>query len=248
MIKYILLFLTSAAYAQSKLSLTWDSLNPAFTSKNDSLQSAGASSFKNNSNAFSSFFKNTETGRMHLINIQMFSILNKKNSFREHELLLAPKYAFYLNSFLPEQVRKITGRWAVQAGGGWVYTIKKLPKLLSKYPVLAFIGGRWELNYFPYITPYIDLMRVYNNPLQQNSAGNYLKFRNTKTNKLYLFSIGFFASFDILDQYFSTKMDQEYGIENMGIFIELQRYTINQPLSMKTAYKKGYAFGVYCRF
>ena len=204
-------------------------------------ESSSVESHSTQSSQWKKFFsKNYKKGRFHFIHTQLFFIVNKKGSFREHELLATPKYAFYLSSLLPEPLQAILGRWAVQLGLSWVYTLKSF-KPQSKYPFLGFLGGHWELAYFPYITPYIDWAFVYKNPFKSSQMPNY--FNLASTNKFYLFSIGCLVSFNLLDKNFSLKMDSEYNIENMGLFVEYQRYSS----SWKSSFKKGYSFGFFFR-
>ena len=188
------------------------------------------------------FSKKYKQGRFHFIHTQLFFIVNKKGSFREHDLLATPKYAFYLSSFLPTALQTIAGRWALQFGLSWVYTLKSF-KPQSMYPYLGFLGGHWELAYFPYITPYFDWAFVYRNPFKKSQMPNYFNVSSTNNNKFYLFSIGCLVSFNLLDRNFSLKMDSEYNIENMGLFVEYQRYSS----SWKNAFKKGYSFGFFLR-
>ena len=226
-------------------SLTDDSL---YTSPESSLNTALSGNSSTTSNAeqnslWKKFFsKQYKQGRFHFLHTQLFFILNNKGSFREHNLLATPKYAFYLSSFLPTALQTILGRWAVQLGLSWVYTLKSF-KPQSMYPFLGFLGGHWELAYFPYITPYLDWAFVYRNPFKKSQMPNYFNLANTDSKNFYLFSIGCLVSFNLLDRNFSLRMDSEYNIENMGLFVEYQRYSS----SWKNSFKKGYSFGFFLR-
>ena len=252
----IWIFLFLPVYTSAEQTFTEENLSSSSSLTDDSLYTSPESSlntaFSGNSSTTNSaeqnfhwkklFSKKYKQGRFHFIHTQLFFILNKKGSFREHELLLTPKYAFYLSSLLPTTLQTILGRWALQFGLSWVYTLKSF-KPQSLYPFLGFLGGHWELAYFPYITPYLDWAFVYRNPFKKSQMPNYFNLANTDSKKFYLFSIGCLISFNLLDRNFSLRMDSEYNIENMGLFVEYQRYSS----SWKNSFKKGYSFGFFLR-
>ena len=165
-------------------------------------------------------------------------------NFKNYELLFSPWYTFYFSSLLPKVAQRVLGRWGVHIGYSWIYNLDFFSKEELKdgfktgtlLPYTQSFGWRWELSYFPKFTPYLDFYTTEINPFGSDYVNNtyqHLDEENPSSTLISplggsFYSIGLLLSFDLLERNFSTRMTEEYGIKDMGLFIE---YTVNESIS-----------------
>lgn len=149
------------------------------------------------------------------------------------------RYSLVVSSYFPEHVQEILGAWHIQVGAGWLHTIprkmasstpaakgkketdkKKTQLLISYYPAVVTGGLNWEFNHLHYAKPIVGVGYAFHNPLN-NSV---LLTNSFMDKKSYFVTAGVLLSFDIIDSNFSNRMYYEYGIRDMGLFVEYQKY------------------------
>ena len=148
------------------------------------------------------------------------------------------RYSWVVSTYFPEHVQELAGKWHLQAGLSWLHRIpRKQPfvgtekaketeanrivkTFISPYPVIVSAGVNWELHQFHYVRPILGVGYALNNPLDRDV----LHHDSFLDKKAYFITASLFFSFDIVDSNFSHRMNYEYNIRDMGLFIEYQKY------------------------
>lgn len=148
-------------------------------------------------------------------------------------------YSWVFSSYFPEHVQELVGKWHLQARASWLHTIpRKRPSAYTKeedkererkrtvkiftsyYPAILSAGVNWELDQLHYVRPILGAGYAVNNPLD-----NLTLLQNSFLDKKsYFITAGLLFSFDIVDSNFSHRMNYEYNIRDMGLFVEYQKY------------------------
>ena len=166
----------------------------------------------------------------------LYPVKNPKQFNETSRYMSGLSYSWIFSSYLPEHVQKFVGRWHLQARVHWLHTIprkkastvkkteeekKRRVKIFkSYYPALVSGGLNWEFDQLHYIRPILGAGYAFNNPLDNLT----LMQNSFLDKKLYYITAGLFFSFDIVDSNFSHRMNYEYNIRDMGLFVEYQKY------------------------
>ena len=156
-------------------------------------------------------------------------------------------YSIAISSYIPKSAQKFTGQWSIILGSSWIhgFPIKKniFP---SYYPALVNTGLQWQLDYFPlFITPVLGLGFEMKTPFQKEKTEDLLP-ESLQAQYFYTWRAAILLSFDILNRYFSKKMQHEYNIQDMGLYAEYRKYiAVETTSSYKT---QGWGFGLFISF
>ena len=158
------------------------------------------------------------------------------------------RYSFVFSSLLKNDIKKYFGKWHITASLGWIHDLDISKNAVSKKftPFLSSLGARWELSYLPYVKPFLGWQTAWVNPFKHKgyTSKNYFNLTSTAKNQFQLFTLGCFFSFDLLDSNFSTRMESEYKIYDMGLLVEYQRY-ISAKGSLSRPHRQGVVFGLF---
>ena len=183
--------------------------------------------------------------KWHLFSFQPFYPLKSNKG----KYLSSVRYNFTFNSWFDRQIKQYIGHWNIRAGLFWIHDLNifKNKKAIYPYPLLSSLEFNWELAYFPYVKPFIGWGVAWHNPFKKTDLKkkNYFKLDASSKNKLHIFSLGAFFSFDLLDPSFATRMQHEYSIFDMGFFAEYQRYMPFSNFKWANAIEKGFFFGLF---
>lgn len=167
----------------------------------------------------------------------LYPVQNAKQFNETSRYVSGFRYSWVVSSYFPERVQELLGAWHIQLGAGWLHTIprkassisedkkkkeeqKKIKPLISYYPAVITGGLNWEFDHLHYVRPVLGAGYSFHNPLN-NSVLQENSFMDRKS---YFITAGVLLSFDIVDFNFSQRMSYEYGIRDMGLFAEYQRY------------------------
>ena len=162
-------------------------------------------------------------------------------------------YSFSLSSYLPQAIQRFTSRWSVGIESSWAHRLSflsdqktdgKLKAFPSPKPLLLGIGVQWEIEYLPTpITPVLGISYVANNIFKAKELGSIIPSFSEKY--FYLLRAGLFFSFDILNRYTSKKMQHEYDIQDIGLYVEYRKYI---PVKNTSSSVDGWNFGMITFF
>ena len=172
-----------------------------------------------------------------LLSIPFLYPVQKAKQFDETSRYISSlRYSWAVSSYFPDHVQELAGAWYLQFGSGWLHKIprkssvtagskttsdkKKIKTFISYYPAVLTAGVHWELNHLHYARPVFGAGYAFYNPLENSVLPR--KFVLDK--KSYFITAGVLLSFDIVDSNFSHRMSYEYGIQDMGLLIEYQKY------------------------
>ena len=187
--------------------------------------------------------------------------VNSPRQFNETSRYISGlRYSWVVSAYFPEHVQELAGKWHLQMWAGWLHTIpRKLPStytrkediekekrrtvkmLVSYYPAIVSAGVNWELHQLHYVRPILGVGYALNNPLDNRT----LLQNSFLDKKSYFITAGLFFSFDIVDSNFSNRMDNEYNIRDMGLFVEYQKY---YSLEKKNQSHWGMNIGLFTAF
>ena len=205
-----------------------------------------------------------------LLSLPLFYPVKNFNQFDETSRYISGlRYSWVVSSYFPEHVQQILGNWHLQFGGGWLHTVprkravapkksisavsksakdtekkKKIKTLISYYPALVEAGLIWELNHLHYVKPLLGFGYVWNNPLNNET----LLQQSFLDQKSYFITMGFLLSFDLVDSNFSHRMNYEYNIRDMGLFVEYRKYSSLKKAKDKEGSRWGWNVGLYMAF
>ena len=179
----------------------------------------------------------------------LYPVKNPKQFNETSQFISGLQYSWTVSSYFPEHVRELVGQWHLQADVKWLHTIPrrqntqkkdttKIKTFISYYPAIISAGVRWELDHLHYIRPFLGAGYALNNPLS-----NLTLLQNSFLDKkLSYLTAGLFFSFDIIDSNFSHRMNYEYNIRDMGLFVEYQKY---HSLAQKSQSHWGVNIGLF---
>ena len=185
----------------------------------------------------------------------LYPVQNAKKFNETSRYVSGFRYSWVMSSYFPEHVQELLGAWHIQLGASWLHTIprrvsedkkkkedqKKIKPLISYYPAVVTGGLNWEFNHLHYVRPVLGVGYSFYNPL--NNA--VLQQNSFVDKKSYFITAGVLLSFDIVDSNFSHRMSYEYGIQDMGLFAEYQRY---YSLTQKSQRHWGINVGFFMAF
>ena len=158
------------------------------------------------------------------------------------------RYSFVFSSLFNNDIKKYFGKWHIAANLSWIHDVDISKNTSNKrfMPFLSSLGARWELSYLPYIKPLLGWHLVWANPFKHKgyTRQNYFGLASSAKNKFHLFTLGCLFSFDLLDSNFSTRMESEYKIYDMGLLVEYQRYILAKG-SFSRPHRQGVVFGLF---
>ena len=182
----------------------------------------------------------------------LYPVQNAKQFNETSRYVSGFRYSWVVSSYFPEHVQELLGAWHIQLGVSWLHTIprkvssssedkKKIKPFISYYPAVITGGLHWEFNHLHYVRPVLGAGYSFHNPLN-NSVLQKNSFMDRKS---YFITAGVLLSFDIVDSSFSHRMSYEYGIRDMGLFAEYQRY---YSLTQKSRRHWGVNVGLFIAF
>ena len=188
--------------------------------------------------------------KQHFLSMQFFTPLKS----HPEKAVSSFRYGLIFSSWFDDKVQDMIGRWSLRGRLSWIHN-KKISEIKKHYssfihptPLLADVDLSWEMTYFPYITPFVSFGVSQLNPLKKQALSGYLQLPAPAKNRLFVVSMGLLISFDLFDASFSRRINHEYGIADMGLSVEYQRWIPFPKFRWSKSIEKKFFFGLFFSF